>query len=427
MGKMGFIVQESPDGSKILDQIHSFSPGVILLDIRMPDYDGIELLQQIKENFPAIEVVMLTGYGTLENGLRSMKMGAYDFLTKPCNLDKLEQTLLKAHQKYSLNTENEILKRELDLQLKSSKILGNSSAIKTVLNQISRVAPTDSTVLIEGESGTGKELIARAIWENSFRRNQPFIVLDCGTFTENLLENELFGHERGAFTGAHVPKPGLFEIANGGTIFLDEIANVYSSVQAKLLRVLETRRFRRLGGTKDTQINVRFIAATNADLRKEIQNGNFRKDLFYRLNVFHIMLPPLRERREDIPLLVKYFISRTNLPGKRSYTISKEAMDLLVKYPWPGNVRELENVIERALIIALSKTIDVEDLPLEVRGEDNYMNELFSSTSLLSLSEMKDLYIKWVLKKAQGNQTRAAEILKINPKTIYRLLNKKKL
>ncbi len=392
---------------------------VALLDIRMPQIDGIELLKRIKQISPDTEVIILTGYGTLDNAVEAMKAGACDFLRKPCRLQEVEVAIKNAFEKKILKKQNALLKNELSRKDRHRDLVGKSQKLLQVFKIIDKVAPMDSTVLILGESGVGKDLVARAIHRYSRRASQPFIVMDCCSLNENLLQSELFGHEKGAYTGATSLKHGLFEVADGGTLFIDEIGEISPTIQTGLLRVLETGTFRRLGGVKDIKVDVRILAATNRDLTKAIKDGMFREDLFYRLNVVAITVPPLRERIEDIPLLVEHALQTSRIPGARLKKMSKEAMDILMSYHWPGNVRELLNIIERAIILSDKEVIQPQDLPLPVQPRSEYFEKFDHNPSL---AEIEMDYIKWILKKTGGNKKRAAQILKIDPKTLYRKL-----
>ncbi len=420
--KSGFHVQESPDGKDIESVLGKDDFDVVLLDIKMPGADGMELLETIKRVSPDTEVVMITGHGTVHNAVASMKKGAFDFITKPCELDELEITIKRAYDNRILRKENSLLRQELDRHDEFSEFTGNSEALRTVLEMVGRVAPSDAPVLIQGESGVGKELVARAIHKNSNRNKNSFVAIDCGLLSENLLISELFGHEKGAYTGAVSLKHGLFEVADGGTIFLDEIGEMPPTVQGKLLRVLETNTFRRLGSTKEIRANVRFISATNKNLKQEVKDGNFREDLFFRLNVVIIDVPPLRERKEDIPPLAGSILARLNQNSHRSLTIEPEALEVLKEYDWPGNVRELENIIERAVILAKGDTITPRDIPVTRSLQERLISS--HDEGFFSLRELEDFYIKKVMADTGGNQKKTAEILKIDPKTLYRRLKK---
>jgi DNA-binding NtrC family response regulator len=394
---------------------------LVLLDVRLPDGSGLDLLEEIREASPTSEVIMLTAYGTVQEAIRALKLGAYDFLTKPCKLGELEAVLEKAVQKQMLQRGHAALKRDVERLGVGEHFVGQSPQIRELLKLLSRVAETDSTVLIRGESGVGKELVARAVHKMSRRASQPFVVVDCASLHENLLQSELFGHEKGAYTGAIRLKHGLFEVADRGTIFLDEIGEITPPLQVKLLRVLETGTFRRVGGTADIRVNVRVIAATNRALENMMKDGNFREDLYYRLNVFSLHIPPLRDRKDDILLLVEHFIRNSSIVPKRHVRVSAPAMDVLQRYNWPGNVRELENVMERALILCDSGVIEPEHLPLGVRLEPSFRPE-DESGQLTTLEEVERRYIKRVLQECKGHRQKAATILGISERNLYRKL-----
>ena len=394
---------------------------VVLIDLRLPDGDGLDLLAGFHASHPGTQVVVLTAYGSVEVAIRAMKQGAFDFLMKPCKLGEIEAVLAKAASVQSLARENMALRRDVDRLKPSDRIVGTTSAMHEVTRLIDRVAETDSTVLIRGESGVGKELVARAVHRASLRAGRPFVVVDCASLHENLLQSELFGHEKGAYTGAVRLKHGLFEVADRGTIFLDEIGEVTPPLQVKLLRVLETGVFRHVGGTSDVSVDVRVITATNRDLEAMMRTGAFREDLYYRLNVFSIPIPPLRERREDIVQLVEHFIHSSGIIGKRSARVSPEAMRVLESYAWPGNARELQNVIERALILSDGDTVLPEHLPIGMRvsqartpGRDG--------ASRPTLAETEREYIRQVLDECKGHRHKAAQILGISERNLYRKL-----
>jgi DNA-binding NtrC family response regulator len=394
---------------------------VVLLDVRLPDGSGLDLLPEIRESLPGTDVVLLTGYGTVEEAIRAMKQGAHDFLTKPCKLAELEAVLEKVFEKQMLERGNTALRRDVQRLLPAEGFVGKSPQILEMLGLLARVAETDSTVLVRGESGVGKELVARAVHRQSRRSRQPFVVVDCASLHENLLQSELFGHEKGAYTGAVRLKHGLFEVADRGTIFLDEIAEITPPLQVKLLRVLETGTFRRVGGTADIKVDVRVIAATNRALETMLKEKSFREDLYYRLNVFALSIAPLRERREDIPLLVDHFIGGSSIAPKRSVRVSPAAMEALTRYLWPGNVRELENVIERALILCDAGSIEPEHLPLGLRLEPSFRSTE-EDGRLVTLEEVERRYIRRVLEECNGHRHKAAEILGISERNLYRKL-----
>jgi two-component system, NtrC family, response regulator AtoC len=392
-----------------------------LLDVRMPDGSGLDLLAEIKDSAPDTEVVMLTGHGTVEDAIRAMKHGALDFLAKPFKLEELEAVLEKAIQKQTLERTNTALERDVSRFHPTSGFIGREGSVKELLDLVARVAETESTVLIRGESGVGKELIARAVHRGSHRSRQPFVVVDCASLHENLLQSELFGHEKGAYTGAVRLKHGLFEVADRGTIFLDEIGEITPQLQVKLLRVLESGTFRRVGGTADIHVDVRVIAATNRALEVMMKDGGFREDLYYRLNVFSLQIPPLRERKEDIPILVDHFVRSSSVTQRRNVRVSDEAMKVLRRYAWPGNVRELENVIERALILCDQGIVEPEHLPLGVRLEPSF-HSTEEDGHLLTLEEVERRHVLRVVEECQGHRQKAAKILGISERNLYRKL-----
>ncbi len=415
----GHAVATAGTAEEALERIRTESYEVVLLDMKLPGMDGLAGLEALRELSPLTQVIVLTGHGALETGIRAMKLGAYDYLTKPCPLDELEAVLQKAKEKRALQQENVVLKQELARQDRFSEFIGRSEALREVFHLIARVAPTDSTVLLTGESGVGKELAARAIHRTSLRNGRPFVVVDCSSLHEELLQSELFGHEKGAFTGAHALKRGLFEVADGGTIFLDEIGEFGLPLQAKLLRVLETGTFRRVGGLRDILVDVRVIAATNRNLPQMVERGQFREDLFYRINVFSIDLPPLRERRADIPLLAKYFVQRA--AGGRALELTNEAMDVLTTHHWPGNVRELQNVIERAVILVEGRTIEARNLPGTLRVPAT-LPEHTGDGDYPTLEDIERRYIATLLREMDGRRARVARVLGISERNLYRKL-----
>ncbi len=379
----------------------------------MPEMDGIELLEKLKEQNPEIQVIMMTAYGTVETAVDAMKKGAYHYVGKPINLDELRLNIKKALNNQRILIENRYLKEELERQYKDLKIMGESKGIQEVLSRVARVAPTDSTVLIGGESGTGKELVARAIHALSQRKDEKFIPVSCAALPETLLESELFGYEKGAFTGAFRKREGRFELADGGTLFLDEIGDIPLETQAKLLRVIESQEFERLGGKDTLKVDVRIVTATNQDLEKKIEEKTFREDLYYRLNVISILIPPLRERKEDIIALVEHFIAKSNQKcGQAIKGITKRAQEILLSYDWPGNVRELENIIERGVVLSRGEALDEEDLSSLSFGRRKGM------PLDLSLKEMEKAHILNILEKTKWNLGQTAEILGIHRNTL---------
>jgi two-component system nitrogen regulation response regulator NtrX len=363
----GFSVMTAEDGRKALDIMKQDAPEVVLLDIWMPGIDGIETLKRIKTRYPEIQVIMISGHGTIETAVRATKLGAFDFIEKPLSLDKVVLAINHALDLRRLAEENLMLRREIDEQ---HEIIGNSRVIQVVRDRIGKVAPTDSWVLITGENGSGKELVARAIHRESHRWTKPFVGVNCAAIPEALIESELFGHEKGAFTGAISRKKGKFDLADKGTLFLDEIADMSLTTQAKILRILQEQRFERVGGESTVHVDVRVIAATNRNLGDEIYHGRFREDLYYRLNVIPIHVPALRERKDDIPIFTEYFLRDFSVrSGKEKKEICPEALQLLMEHNWPGNVRELKNLVERLVIMTPGKIIEVSDLPDSFRKE----------------------------------------------------------
>jgi two-component system response regulator AtoC len=395
---------------------------VALLDIMMPGRSGLEVLRELRQQEQPPEVLMMTGHATVETALQAMKLGAYDYLTKPCHIRELEAIINKAYEKRQLRQENLILHSRLTYKEKAPDIVVKSQKMIDIMSVVRKVAASNAFVLVTGESGTGKEIIANTVHNFSPRRNGPFIDISCAAIQETLLESELFGYESGAFTGARQRKLGLLELAHGGTLFLDEIGEMNLTLQAKLLRVLETQMFFRVGGTKKVSVDVRFIAATNRDLDQYVGEGKFRSDLLFRINNFMIPLPPLRERPEDIPSLAEHFLARTS--GGKTMRISGDAMELLNNYYWPGNVRELRNVIERAVILSVSDVITSEDLPLELSARRAPMIEAdeMEMGANGSLDELRRKQILTVLEQTGWHQGRASEILGISPSTLYRQL-----
>ncbi|RJP16627.1 MAG: sigma-54-dependent Fis family transcriptional regulator [Candidatus Abyssobacteria bacterium SURF_5] len=412
---IGDSVALAATGEEAIEKIRREPFDVGILDLRMPGMDGIDLFKKLKELQPISEIIFLTGQATVDVAIEAMKLGAYDFLTKPCQLSELQAVVHKAYEKKQLA---EKVHHHTELQMRAGlvNLVGETPAMKNVKALITRVAPTESTVLIEGESGTGKEIVANSIHQNSLRSKNPFVIINCGAVPETLLESELFGHEKGAFTGAIRRKSGLFEIADSGTLFIDEVSEMSPGMQVKLLRVLETGRFRRVGDTKEIEVDVRVLCATNKTLLQEAAEGRFREDLFYRINVMSVALSPLRERLEDIPLLVRHFIRSSRHPQSEKIRVADEVIEAFLNYDWPGNVRELSNVIERAIILSNNNLITLREIPQLSASSSSDSN----STCSLSLNEVEKRHIKLVLQAQNGNKTRAAKILGISRPKLYR-------
>ena len=426
-----FDVTTAEGGGEALRQIEKEKPDIVLADLRMPEMDGMALLEKIEAKYPEISVIVLTAYGTVENAVKAMKRGAFYYLTKPVNLEELEFLIKKALTQQSLQEENRELRRELFRErFEEGNILAHSGKMKQVLEMVDRVAPTRSSILLQGESGTGKELLAHRIHEASPRRKEAFLAVHCAALTETLLASELFGHEKGAFTGATEKRAGRFELANGGTLFLDEVAEIPLEMQVKLLRVLQEGEFERVGGTKTIRVNVRLVCATNKDLAQEVRQGRFREDLFYRINVILIKIPPLRERREDIRPLAEHFIhylSRVN--GKSIEGIDREVYEHLESYLWPGNVRELKNVVERMVVLSQGPTLTAANVPEDLKsglGAMGVGGDLSLSTDsswkleTSNLQEMEKELIRTRLQECRGNKSLAAKKLGISRRTLYR-------
>jgi DNA-binding NtrC family response regulator len=423
----GFLTDEAADGEEAMRKVTTFRPAIIVSDLVMPRMGGADLLHALKEQLSDITFILLTAQGTVDSAVEAIKEGAYDYLSKPVDPQRLQILLQKAVERQDTLREVRALRRQLREQGSFGRIIGNSPGIRTVYRVIEQSAPTNASVLISGDSGTGKELIAQTIHELSPRASFPFVAINCAAIPETLLESEIFGHEKGAFTGATDRRTGVFELAHRGTLFLDEIAEMTPATQVKLLRVLQEREFRRLGGRQEISVDVRVIAATNVNPQEAVNSGKLREDLFYRLNVFAIDLPPLRERREDIPLLVQMFLTefnRSNAKGIRG--VDQEAMFILERYPWPGNIRELRNVIERATILAESEFIEPRHLPptLVSRGEESLPTLTIAPGTTVDEAERRLILL--TLDHTRNNKTRAAEILGISLKTLHNKLNRMK-
>jgi len=422
----GYMVRSAANGKETIDIVKQTVFDVILLDLKMPDCQGTDLLPQIKSAAPETAVIMMTAYGTIKTAVEAVKLGAYDFIAKPFELEEMRLIIQKALQMQQLSRENRELRQILNESVVLKGIVGKSQEMKKVFDVIKKVVNYDVTILITGESGTGKELIAHAVHHNSSRRDMPFIKLNCAALPETLLESELFGYEKGAFTGAAASKPGRFESARGGTLFLDEICDTSPAMQAKLLRVLQEKEFERVGGTKTIKADVRIVAATNKDIRHEVEKGNFRSDLYFRLNVVTIHLPPLRERMDDIPELVFYLLKELNSLFDKNFTsVSPDAMKLFFSYQWPGNIRELRNVLEKAVLLGDGNEITVDHLPEEVKKAAGSAPVLASGPAQAStLGDMEKRQIYEVLVHVNWNQTKAAEHLGIHRNTLREKIKK---
>jgi DNA-binding NtrC family response regulator len=420
----GYDVEIAQSGPEAIEKMEKDVFDLVLTDLKMPEMDGLELLKTIKGTRPEVMVILMTAYGSIETAVEAMRMGANDYITKPVNFNDLLIHISKAQKESSLLRENRLLRMEVKKKFEFNNIIGKSKKMQELFSLIEKVAIGNSTVIIYGGSGTGKELVAKAIHYNSPRADRPFIPFNCGAIPETLVESELFGHTKGAFTGAIQAKKGLFEEANGATLFLDEISTILPSVQVKLLRVLQEKEVMKVGSTERTKIDVRMIAATNENLEENMKKGKFREDLFYRLHVFPIFLPDLKDRREDIPLLAYHFLDLYSKEAKKEIKgISKEAMKLLLEYHWPGNVRELENAIARAVIMTDQDQLGPNDFPKDlVEGFSEMIKRGVKDRK--SLEDIKSEYIREILKEVGGNKRIASEILRVNPRTLYRFEKK---
>ncbi len=417
--RKGFSVETAAEGETALALLRNNEYDVMLLDIVMPGTDGIALMKKIRNDPAAPAIIVLTGMATVETAVEAMRNGAYDYISKPYKLDKLITVINRAFEYRRLKIKNLLLEQELARKDSPDEFIGKSRQFSDILTLIRKIAPTDSSVFIQGESGTGKEIVANTIWQYSRRNNAPFTALNCAALSENLIESELFGHEKGAFTSAHQMKYGIVEVADKGTLFLDEIGELSLGLQAKLLRFLDSGEFRRVGSSKALKVNVRVIAATNKDFNSLIRSGGFRQDLYYRLNVININIPPLRERREDISELARHFLKKYchNL-SKNITDFTPQALEALNSYHWPGNVRELENVVERAVILCDSEALGMEDLSIPESSPAR------KNAPIFSLEEMEREYIMKVLRETEWNRVRASRILDIDRKTLYLKIRK---
>lgn len=423
----GFSVLTAGNGLEAWHEINTNSVDLVITDLRMPEMDGYELIKKISASYPTLPVIVLTGHGTIETAVETMRDGAIDFFTKPVDLDKLILVVKKSIKNSQLQEQNKKLTEEINKlrsQQRYSKIIGKSGKLSEMMQIINQVASTKASVLITGESGTGKELVADAIVSLSDRKDKPFIKVHCASLSESLLESELFGHEKGAFTGATAQKRGRFELADGGTIFLDEIGEINPSTQVKILRVLQEREFERVGGEKTIKVDVRVIAATNRNLLEEVKKGAFREDLYYRLNVVHIEVPPLRERKEDIELLALNFLDQFNKEdGRKIEGISPQARKALLSYDWPGNIRELKNSIESSVVLARGNIIQLEDLPAQITSQVAENKSSITIDLPVTMEEAERKIILSTIEYCAGNKSRASELLEIGRKTLHRKLN----
>lgn len=424
LSRRGYQIQEAADGEAALQAAQRRQFDVALLDMVMPGMSGVDLTEKLKAIQPDCEVVLLTGQGTVETAVRSMKLGAFDYLMKPCPLAELEVVIERAAARRQLTKENVQLKQVLARSQSSPDMIGNSAAMREVYHLIERAGPTDKAILIQGESGTGKELVARSLHRHSLRADKPLVVINCAALAETLLESELFGHEKGSFTGAIASKPGLFEMADGGTLFIDEIGEMPGSLQPKLLRVLEDGSMRRIGSVKERRVDVRLVAATNRDMAAEVKAGRFREDLYYRINVMSLLLPPLRERNGDVTLLVRKFLGA-------DWQIEPEALAAIERYTWPGNIRQLINAIDRAKILADGHLVRLKDLPRDVAlGPQAVATATATASGSVcdpsdaSLASIERAHVVEILRRERGNKARAARALGVNRRSLYRLLER---
>ncbi len=428
LSKEGYDVDKAGSGPEALTKTNSENYDLVIADLMMPEMSGLELLEKVKKTHPQQEFIVMTAFASVDSAIDAMKRGALDYITKPFKVDEIKLVIEKSVSRRKLRTENEFLKKQLRQEFSFDDFIGRSEGVVMLKELARRVSSTDSTVLIRGESGTGKDLIAKAIHAASERASGPFVTINCAALPESLLESELFGYKKGAFTGALKDKDGLFKVADCGTFFLDEIGNTSPAIQVKLLRVLEDKQITPVGGIKPITVDVRLIAATNANLEEDVKSGRFRSDLFYRLNVIPIQIPPLRERVDDIPLLVDYFVRKyCERGGEESKMLSPEAMRALNQYDWPGNVRELENCIERAVLLAKRTTIEAEDFParvVETRTETIVSKDKPDTPTLESIEKA---YIYFIMNQTNGQKAKAAKLLGIDSSTLYRKLKRYQL
>jgi len=431
LSEVGYEVESATNGEEAIAMVLEYGFDMVITDLKMPKGDGIQVLEQIKKIDNRTIVIICTGYGTVDTAVKAMKLGAYEYITKPIKIEEIKLVVQRALDYQRLKTENVLLQKQLKTKYKFKNLIGDSEVMQRSFQFIEKIAATNSTVMICGESGTGKELVARAIHYNSDRKNEPMVPVNCGAIPEDLLESELFGYEKGAFTGALKTRIGRFELANGGTVFLDEIGDMSPALQVKILRVLQEHEFERLGGVKSIKVDIRVIAATHRDLEKAVKQGTFREDLYYRLNVIPFILPPLRERGSDIPLLANHFIGKFNIEKKQNINgISPEALKCLTRYHWPGNVRELENLMERLVILKGKGVIEQEDLPEKLLGAEwsNAVPSMDIPDSGISfntaVSEFERELILRALKKTNWIKNRAAKLLQLKRTTLVEKMKK---
>ena len=426
--KKGYTVTEACNGEEALDFLRGHEFELVITDLKMETVDGLEVLKATKKRYPMTEVIVVTAFGSIQNGVEAMKLGAYDYVTKPYDNDELLILVKRAVEKFRTQKDIQQLKRQLKGKYNFNNIIGTSTSMKKVLNLVSQVAATDSTVLVTGESGTGKELVANALHINSNRNHSPMITINCSSLPENLLESELFGHAKGSFTGALRDKKGLFEEADGGTLFLDEIGEIPKQTQVKLLRFLQEGEIRRVGENRSMNVDVRLIAATNRNLAHEVQNGGFREDLYYRLNVIPIHIPPLRERKDDVSLLLEHFLKKYAAKLKKQKPdISPDTMKKIMGYEWPGNVRELENLVERLVTLSDNDMVQIHDVTFKYAGDVSANPEILNFSEEMSLADMEKMLIRDTLRASNGNQRKTSEKLGISTTTLWRKLKQYKI
>jgi DNA-binding NtrC family response regulator len=423
MAARNFVVAAVPSGSAALAWLASNECDLVVLDLQMPDMSGIDVLDRIRERYSSVEVILLSGHGTIDTAVAATRRGAFHFLTKPCSPDELEVTLIKAMERRALIERSNVLQQALAPPDLGEIFVGRSGQFQKILRLIDRVASVDSSVLILGETGVGKELVAKLIHSRGARSRHPFVIVDCSNLHEELLQSELFGHEKGAYTGASHLKHGLFEVADKGTVFLDEVGDVSPTLQAKLLRVIETGKFRRLGGNAEMAVDVRVLAATNRHLAEMVAQGHFREDLFYRLDTIRIEVPPLRDRPDDVACLAAHFVARFNRRFAQNKQLSPEAVEALTRYAWPGNIRELINVIEHVVVLADEDVVTPAHLPPMLRSRDASPPRRPQTSEIVPLRDVERQYIEFVITQFHGHRSQAAKALGIGERSLYRKLS----